>query len=513
MIEKRKNIPAATAAGMLLLILLQAVMVTWPLAVTANPRDHLDTLFNSWLISWNSHAVLSGQNHLNLPIFAGFPDGNGRNDILLSQSLAALPLQIAGINAVRVHNILLVLFLAFAGFAASVLAAEAGASLSGRLFTGSVVVLLPYFQSHIWHIQLFSTGFSLLAIVYALRTLKGKATGWQLAVLVLMQCLGSLYLWYFLNLAMLLLTITTLFLPERNKLLRVGSWWAAGNLASLPFLLPHVKNAQVWSASTIASTDIMAFLAPWGNSTLLGWMRAGSVHPEAALWPGLIVIGGSLWFLLNGRKNKWDIFLLSCVVFFSIFSLGPVLIAGGKALAPAPFRLLVQLPGCSSIRLPARAGIFALVPLAVFAGRKLGEKPLLATAGILLTAAAAWHPPLETVPLGPQPWQQWIAGNNFSRVLYLPVSCSFDKPEVETLRLAGSTSHFTHTVNGYSTTYPADYDRYAEVLNNWPSPEADSLVRKLEVDCIILENRQSSMADTSFFDGKITVSAVITRFQ
>jgi len=506
--EKRKLLSAATAAGGLFLIL--AVMVTWPLAVTGSPHDHLDTLFNSWLISWNTHAVFSGENPLNLPIFAGFPDGNGRNDILLAQSVVALPLQIAGLNAVRIHNLLLVLFLAFAGLAASVLAAETGASVSGRLFTGSVVVLLPYFQSHVWHIQLFSAGFSILAIVYALRTLKGKTAGWQLGVLVLLQCMGSLYLWYFLNLAIVLLLVTAFFLKERKHLLTVGIWWVAGNLVSLPLLIPHIKNAQVWPTDTIASTDVLAFLAPWGNSTLLGWMRAGSVHPEAALWPGLAVIAGSIWFLLRGRKNRWDVFLLTCIVFFSVFSLGPVLVAGGKALTAAPFRFLAHLPGCSSIRLPARAGIFALVPMAVFAGRKLGERPSLATAGVLLAAVAVWHPPLETIPLGSQPWHQWIAHRKFQRVLYLPVSSDRDRPEVETERLAGSTCCFTQSVNGYSTTLPSEYDEYARVLNHWPSEEADSLLRELQVDCVIIEGTEFPQADTVFFDGRIHVSAVVT---
>jgi len=497
-----------TAAGGLFLLL--AVMVTWPLAVTGSPHDHVDTLFNSWLISWNTHAVLSGENPLNLPIFAGFPDGNGRNDILLTQSAVALPFQIAGLSAVRIHNLLVVLFLAFAGMAAFVLAAETGASVSGRLFTGSAVVLLPYFQSHIWHIQLFSAGFSFLAIVYALRTLKGKTTGWQLGVLVLLQCLSSLYLWYFLNLAILLLLVTAFLLRQRKNLLPAGIWWAAGNLASLLFLIPHIKNAQAWPTDTITSTDVLAFLAPWGNSTLLGWMRAGSVHPEAALWPGLAVTAGSIWFFFRGRKNRWDVFLLACVVFFSVFSLGPVLVAGGKALSPAPFRILAMLPGCSSIRLPARAGIFALVPLAVFAGRKLGEKPLLAAAGVLLAAAAVWHPPLETTPLRPQPWQQWIAHRNFQRILYLPVSSNLDRPEIETERLAGSICCFTPSVNGYSTTLPANYAEQARVLNQWPSEEADSLLRELQVDCIIIEGRQPPQADTVFFDGRIHVSVVVT---
>ncbi len=493
------------------LFLILAVIVTWPLVSTPEPHDHADTLFNSWLIAWNNHAIVTGQNPLDLPIFEGFHDGNGRNDLLLTQSIIALPLQLSGMNAIRIHNILLVLFLAFAGFASALLARETGGNFYGSLFTGCVVILLPYFQSHIWHLQLFSVGLSILAVVYAIRVLKGKCRGWQLAVLVFLQCLASLYHWYFLNLVLLLLLITTALLPQKKHIVHMTGWWLAGNLVSLPFLLPHLKNAHSWSINSITSTDIAVFISPWGSSFLLGWMRPDCIHPEAALWPGLAVVAGSLWFLLKGKKNKWDIFLLFCLLFFAVFSLGPTLVMFGKAVAPAPFRLIAKLPGCSSIRLPARAGIFAILPLVIFAGRKLGEKPQLAITGVVLAVATVWHAPLRTIPLEPLPWHQWLAGQNFDTVLYLPVSTDMNNPQAETRRLISSIGHFTHSVNGYSTTLPADFENYARILNDWPADNARLLVEELGVDCLIIKGWQAFEADTVFFTSEMPVSAVVTR--
>ena len=493
------------------LFLLLAVIATWPLASTPEPHDHADTLFNSWLIAWNNHAIVTGQNPLDLPIFEGFPDGNGRNDLLLTQSIIALPLQLSGMNAVRIHNILLVLFLAFAGLSSALLARETGANFYGSLFTGCVVILLPYFQSHIWHLQLFSVGLSVLAVVYAIRVIKGKCRGWQLAVLVFLQCLASLYHWYFLNIALLLLVISTMFLPERKRLLPMTGGWFAGNLAALPFLLPLLKNAQAWSVDSITSTDIAAFISPWGNSFLLGWMRPESMHPEAALWPGLAVVAGSLWFLLKGKKSRWDIFLLGCFLFFALFSLGPTFIMFGKALAPAPFRYFAQLPGCSSIRLPARAGFLAILPLVIFAGRKLSEKPGLAITGVALAAATVLHAPLRTIPLEPLPWHQWLAEQNFDTVLYLPVSTDMNNPQAETRRLINSVGHFTHSVNGYSTTLPADFENYAGILNDWPAVNARLLVEEMGIDCLIIKGWQTFETDTVFFTSGMPVSAVVTR--
>lgn len=289
----------------------------------------------------------------------------------------------------------------------------------------------------------------------------------------------------------------------------MAGWWFAGNLAALPFLLSHLKNTGVWSIDSIASTDISAFLAPWGSSILMGWMRQGGVHPEAALWPGLAAIAGSIWFLFKGEKIKWDIFLLACILFFTVFSLGPTLVAFGRALAPAPFRFFAKLPGCSSIRLPARAAIFALVPLVIFAGRKLGDKPMLAIVGILLAAATVWHPPLRTIALRPQPWHQWITEQHFNKILYLPISSDMDMPQVEARRLISSIPHFTPSLNGYSTTLPDNYVNCADVLNGWLSDNAKLLIRELEIDCIILKGWQTFEADTVFFTDGMSVSVVM----
>lgn len=500
----------AYAAAALPLFIIFALYALWPLGTSSQPLDHADTLFNTWLIQWNLHAVVSGENPLNLPIFSGFPDGQGRNDLLITQSLAAAPLAIAGMEPVRIHNLLLVLFLSFAGFAAALLTFETGGSTFAGIFAGSAVILLPWFQSHLWHVQLFSAGLSILAVYYALRTAEGKSSGWQIALFILLQCLASLYLWFFLNIAILLLLPFLIQKQRRKKIASVAGWFAAGNLLCTPFLLQHFSHAGNWSADSITSTDAAAFISPWSSSVLLGWLRPEGMHPEAALWPGLAVTAGFLWFLFKGKKNWTDGYMILCAVVFAVISLGPTLVVFGRELAPAPFRLLAGLPGASSIRLPARGALFTLAVMAVMAGKKLSARPLLAVLGIILAAAGVFHKPIETTPLEAQPWHGWIGKQNFSRVIYLPVSDNLTRPETEALRLMGSIEHFTGSVNGYSTSLPEEYSHVAEVLNGWPSPEARRMVEAFEADCIIIEGWQPFNADTVFHRGRLTVSAVVT---
>lgn len=507
--KKGKNGATVNTAFVLPIFLLAALYALWPLGTSAQPHDHADTLFNAWLVRWNIHAAVSGENPLDLPIFSGFSDGQGRNDLLITQSAAAFPLYIAGADPVRSHNILLVFFLVLSGWGAFFLAEQSGTGFAGAAFTGTAVILLPWFQSHLWHLQLFSGGLGLMAIGYALKASKGETSGWQVALFILLQCLASLYMWFFMNMALVLL-LPFLF-PGGNKkgILRTAGWFTAGNAACMPFLLKHLSHAGRWSADTIASTDLTAFLAPWGNSVLLGWMRPAGIHPEAALWPGLAVTAGFLWYLFKGEKKTADWYLILCTVVFAVLSLGPTLVVAGRELAPAPFRLLAVLPGASSIRLPARGAFFALVPMAILAGRMLGRKPVLAAAGVFLAAAGLFHLPVETLPLEPQPWHDWLAGQHFSRVLYLPVSCDVTRPETEALRLIGSVSHFTPSVNGYSTTLPEDYSHTAEVLNGWPSPEAVRMAEALKVECIVAEGHEHLDCRREFRDRRITISVIV----
>ncbi len=486
-----------------------ALFALWPLGTSSHPHDHADTLFNTWLIQWNLQGPLAGENPLEPPIFQGFPDGAGRNDLLLTQSLAALPLHLAGADPVLCHNILMTLSLILAGYAAGLITLRTGGSLIGACFTGAAVILLPWFQSHLWHVQLFSAGLGLMAVYFAMKLAEDRTGGWQISLFILLQCLASLYLWFFLNIALALFIPFLLSADRRGSLPRFTGWWAAGNAACVPFLLGHFANAGKWLADTAASTDLAAFISPWETSVLMGWMRWPGLHPEAALWPGLAVAAGFLWYLFREKKNWMDGYLTVCIAVFALLSLGPTLVIFGRELAPGPFRLLAGLPGASSIRLPARGAIFALVPMAVAAGKVIGRKRILALSGMAIAAAGAYHPPIATMPLEPQPWHDWLGEMRFERVIYLPMSDDLHRPERETLRMMGSIGHFTPSVNGYSTTLPADYSRVAGVLNRWPAAGARAAAESLGVSCLLIEGIPHDGADTVFNRGRLTVYAVV----
>jgi len=501
----RKTTDVFTRFGLpAILFILTASLVTWPMVISSRAFDNADTLFNTWLISWNIHAVSSLQNPLHPPVFLGQEDAYGRNDLMLTQSITALPLTLFGTQPLRTHNILFVLWLAFAGFAVFLLGLDVGLNRVGGIFAGIAFICLSFFQGHLWHLQLMSTGLGILAIRQGLGYLNGNRKVWIVGLLILLQGMASLYYWYFINFAMMLMVIWALLKKDKRIVLHLFLWIAVGNLLLLPLLINHFANAAAFGMDSVASSDIAAFFFPWDTSFLFGGFRPDFLTGEAAFWPGIAVLAGALLWVIRTRmlqpvKNLS--FLMLMAGFFLIFSLGPVLVVWGNALAPAPFRFFGWLPGMSSIRLPSRAAFLFLLPFVLIAGRTLGRRKWVAGLGIALCLLEVVPVKLGMIETEPDPWHPWIAENDVQRVVYLPLSLNMERPEKECKRLFGSILHYTPTVNGYSTSLPDGYAETAAILNTWPSPEADSLLSELQIDCVILRDFAHLDADTVWTRG------------
>lgn len=488
--------------------------VTWPLASNpgAGAHDDTGTFFDTWLMAWNHEAVTNLRNPLHPPVFEGQPDGASPDDLLLTQSLAAMPLRFAGFGPLAAHNLVLVLSLAFAGFAAFLLARQMRTETAGALFTAGAFVCLPFFQSHLGHIQILSAGLTVLAIRQTLRISSGHGGAAWLGILAALQGMASFDYLLFLDMALLLSMPWALRSGGRKALLRITLWTLAGNAACLPFLTGHFANAAGFPAETTASADISALVSPAVNSMLLGNFRPPATPGGIAFWPGLAVVLGSLsWLLRRDRKDRmaggWFIAALSAV--FLAVSLGPDLVAFGRQIAPGPWRLLAGLPGFSSIRLPSGAAFLFLLPATLAAGRAFSKKPILAGAGILLCLAEVWPGPMPLVDARPERFHGWLAARRFACVAILPVGTGIDSPAYECGNLLGQTIHFTPMVNGYGTSLPEGYRETAEILDTWPSPAADSLLDEIGVECLICRGFIPQEADPVWTGGSEPVSAVV----
>lgn len=511
------GVSARELAAAAAICLAMAAAVTWPMLARpgSGAHDRADTLFNTWLMEWNIHAVSTLANPFHPPVFLGQPDAQGRSDLLLAQSAAAVPARLAGASPLAAHNIVFAVSMAFAGFGLFMLAREAGLDRWGAMFAASAMVCAPFFQSHLWHIQLMSPGFAFLAVRQTMRVSSGTGAGWPLALLVVLQCCASLYYWLFLGVALLLALPWAAASGGSKGLARTSLWAGAGFAASAALLLAagHFSHSSGWSPDSMASTDVSAFLSPWESSRLLGWARPSTTHGEAALWPGMAAALGTLLFLLRRKREAAGIawgwyFALSAAV-FAVFCLGPTLSVFGRPVSPAPWRLIAGLPGFSSIRLPARAGVFFLFPVMLAAGRTMRGRPMIAVLGAAMSLAEVWPGPMRLQPVEPRRYHSWLASKDFEAIAILPVGTSLDAPEHECTNLYGSMLHFTPMANGYATTLPEGYRRTAEMLNSWPSPEADSVIRELGIECLICLDRMPPDADPVWTDEPRPAAAVI----
>ncbi len=498
------------AAAVVLLLLASAA--TWPMAVSGGARDHADTLYNSWLLAWNHHALTGLQNPLTPPVFLGQPDAHGRGDLLLTQAVTVTPLLGLGLSPLRAHNVLFVLSIAFTGFAVMRLARRVGADFWGGLFAGCACVCLPYFQSHLWHLQLVSPGLGILAMERALSFLDRRASGWWVPVLLVLQGCAGLYHWLFTGMALVIVSAWALFRRQTRRAAALAGLSALGGVAMLPLLRRHLQNAASWPVDHIASADLLSYLSPWESGYLLGAARPDVVEGAVALWPGSVVVVAASAALMAPRLRRrirapW--LLAALALIFGAFSLGPTLVAAGSQLAPGPFRLAALIPGMTFIRLPARAGIFALLPLLLLSATALSKRPRLAFLGGLLCLAEILHPPIPMYNPPPDIHHRWLAENRPASVVFLPMVPDLVRPEMECSRLYGSRLHFTPMVNGYSTSLPRGYRETAAVLNGWPSAESRSLLDRLGVGCIVYEGSNVPGADTVLTDGRIDISIVV----
>lgn len=493
-----------------------AAAVTWPLAVrpSSGAHDGTDTFFNAWLMAWNHHALLGMEDPLEPPVFLGQPDAAGRNDLLLTQTLAALPARLAGLGPLAAHNIVLVLSLAFAGLSVFLLARELGIAPPGALFAGGAFVCMPFFQSHLWHVQLFSAGLSVLALRQAWMVSRGRGGAAWIGILVALQTMASLYYAVFLGMALILMLPWIWRAGGRRAAVKAAAWTAAGFAACIPLLWNHFQHSQRWPADMMASADLSSFVSPWESSLLTGRLRPASTAGETAFWPGIApLLGAAAWAFRRKRGDRLEggWFLLAVCLVFAAVSIGPTIVLFGRQLAPGPWRILADLPGFSSIRLPGRAAFLFLLPLVLFAGRTLAGRPVLAAAGILACLAEVWPGPMPLVGARPEPFHNWLYARDFEAIAILPVRYDLDDPSYECGNLLGQTVHFTPMVNGYSTSLPEGYRATAEILASWPSAEADSLLEALGVECLICRGFVPADADPVWTAGPRPVSAVVLR--
>lgn len=286
-------------AGAFLFFLALAVAFTWPLAarLKTTVSDPGDPLLNAFILDWVAHALTHHPLHLfDAPIFhpAKFP--LALSEHMTGLALLVLPFHLAGVGAVALHNIAMLLSFALAGYGAFVLARVVVGDPAASLLCGVLYAFVPYRFDHLSHVQVIASGWIPLTLAALLRfhRTSRRRDGALFAAAFALNGLTNVYWLLFTGVAV---AVTIAFLDRTGPPFprrRLAGAVAAAALVLLPFLIPYkiVSKTYRMSRNSLESSAGSATWADWitASESNRWYGVAGRGRPERNLFPGFIAI-------------------------------------------------------------------------------------------------------------------------------------------------------------------------------------------------------------------------------
>jgi hypothetical protein len=534
-LSQMRLLPKAVLAFFFFMIM--TVFKTYPLIwdfSTHVPGDLGDPLLVTWILAWDFHAFTTDPwNLFNANIF--FPT---RNTLALSEHLVGLLPLFAPVYALTENPILgynVVVFLAFAlsGIAMFFLVHRWTQHFWTAFLSGFLYAFAPLRFGQIGHLHLLNFYGAPLALLFLDRFLCSKR--WRdlagLAILYWWQVLCSVYLGWFVTIALILYALYYALLIDRSLLrhsiiAKSGTFAALSLLILLPFHLPYYEARQQWGFSRsisecvpFSADALLSYLAVSSsmNDIYLSLFRSASKlspGPERAVFPGLVlallaVLGSfpTSCFPLTARlKQVRQIYLLLLILSF-ILSLGPYLIILAQNTGvPLPYLALYYLaPGFQAMRVPARFAFLCVLAASVLAAigfmraanflstrarfRKRASsstQAVLALLGMtLFTVELGLKPlPLARVQTGDEVPEvyRWLAAERLGPIVELPIGVIED----DFRYMYFSTYHWLPIVNGMSGFIPPTYHQLVQGLQTVPTKPVIEFLHAIGVKGLVL---------------------------
>jgi len=492
------------------------VLLTYPLAFRLHLMDAGDSAFFAWAIGWERHALFHAPSLL--------PHGNmffplrytlGMDEPVLGTTLLVLPLALFTDDAVVLHNVARLLTFGLSALTAYLLARHLGASEGPSLLAGAAFAFSPVRVDQIAHLSTLGTQWLPLVVLFAFRFFREGRARDALAAGALFA-LEAYACGYHGVIGLLVLPLG--FLPllwgrwSRLPLAVAGTAVAAAAL--LPLYLLHLAALEPLGyvrgteETAVFSAALESFLATsswnhvWGEVTApFRTTYSNNLFPGLAL-PLLALAGGiALW--RTGRRPSREAWALVAMALATVaVALGPEVRFLGRDLFPGPFALARELPLFRMIRVPSRAGIFLVLPLAMLAAKALTAwrpRPVVlgavAALAILETVIApipmpGWAQVVDT-RRPPPPVYDWLAAQPEAVVAELPmldIRGIFEHPAYhESIYLVQSTrGHWKTLANGYAGIEPTPYVALRNAVRTFPSAIALDALRGHDVRYVIL---------------------------
>ncbi len=413
----------AVSVGVLFVFL--SLAFTFPLGqhLGSAVEDYQDALLNVWITAWDGHQLLADPLRLfDANIFYPYPRTLAFSEIILTNALVSLPINLATGNPVLGYNLALLLSFVLSGFGMYLLAYRLTRRSAAGLVAGVFYAFNAYKLSNLAQVQLLSLHWLPFVLIFLDAALKGPwgehkrsslqnnasggspppggvsllAEAWPpsrpallFALFLVLQSLSSFYYATFAALAaglyLLCFLLTSRAATSLLALARLFVPLALASLATLPFAWPYFQvQRQMGFGRTLADSEpFSASLQLWRSALpnnllyggLLGPREPAYVggYPLDSLFPGLVIMAlATMGPLLALRRWRGYLFYLVLALLAFVLSLGPELYLAPrvKILLPfaLPYRWLYDLvPGFQALRAPLRFAGLAMLGLSVLA--------------------------------------------------------------------------------------------------------------------------------------------------
>lgn len=499
--------------------LVAAIASTWPLAtrLSTGARDRVDVLYEAWLIDWIGHAATSSARIFDPNLFHPAPAAATGADPLLGVALPLVSLRFMGFGPLAVHNIGLLLAIAFTAAAGYACGRVMTGARSAGVVVAAALAFGPVFTTEGGHIQIIACAGLPLAVLgawlvvdsaRAVRPSTGAVAllsaslAWQITV--------SFYVAFYAAIAGALVLVAQARHLRRADLVRLAIGGAAFALIAVPLVAQYRRRPE----PVPSLGEALARVGPLSGDFV-------HTHPKLLVWGGLLG-RGSGWFALTGGAFPGLAIVVGAVlgagyawrsrdaVVRRVGGVAAVLVGAGAVLAlgaaPSgprrftPWRFAMQfVPPLRGLRAANRGIVVALVGLALLAAlgvswiaSRLRLPPTAMAVGlaflIVLEGLGSWGgtPQVETRAVDTYLAHDPSAG----AVLYLPVPVGdvasvFEWSQAEVA--FRSTAHHRATVNGYGSYVPDSYFAMKRAVASLPDDASLAALRDLGVRFVVVD--------------------------